>query len=382
MSKREISLNISLRSGKKVPKSDNSEGDNQQEDPKGEPSTNNQDSQLLDIREDIEELVDERESNNSPNHESETDPNPRAKMSTFNLQHAIKLIPEYDGNPATLHRFLQVAKIQYARATEEDDKLEFLDLIKSKLSGRAYNVILRYNEYQSWDELKMALEKHFSKERSIQIVQTELFNIRQSYGESVAHFSERIEKLLEELDIASSKGQTIEGGKAIRLLNEKTAINNFKSGLRNPLKLILKATQHESLRAAIDMALEEERLLEADNKREGSGFRSFPVRKNTGQETKQNKSNPNKNSTLTNNNHSKTADYLRNQVTVVDDDRKVKFCRYCKNKGHEIQECRKRQFNNNKSRTNRATTSNANSIPGNDSSPGSNDATARAADLK
>lgn len=358
-----MAIAITLRSGKQIGNT---------------PTTSNQDSDNVS---DVEEsLLD-----SNPNFKTE---DKAVKMSSFNISHALKLIPEYDGDSKTLHRFIQVCKIQYARATSAEHKAEFLDLIRSKLAGRAYDVILRHNTYSTWEEIERALQNEFSKDRSPQIIQTEMFNLQQGFRENVLEYASRIERLLEELDISTTKNESAVGSNAIRKLNQQMAINNFKRGLRHPLKLILKATRHETLREAIDYAAEEEKLLETERKlNPTTSFRTSTPNtprkqcqfcKNFGHEANECR----KLSYRLNNSSTVMPKFppKREQINNINRSSNIpeqKICRYCKNLGHDIQHCRKREYNNKQYEQN-----NASSSQGNGQTPSSSGTGTRAHLLK
>lgn len=200
---------------------------------------------------------------NNPTENLITDINPQTRtiMAKFDIGQATKMIPEFSGNSTELHRFLQLAEIQYKRTNTNEEKLDFLDIIISKISGRAYNTILRYKNFDDWGELKTSLIEKFSKTRSTQLVQIDVFALNQGYKESVSSYSERAEKLLDELNIASvTDSMSNDGSKAIRELNGVTVMNNFINGLRDPLKLIVRTARKASLSEAIELAIDEEKL--------------------------------------------------------------------------------------------------------------------------
>ena len=64
----------------------------------------------------------------------------------FNIHTALKLIPEFDGTSSQLHKSSVCCEIILNPLTEPADIKNCLEIIKSKLSGPAYD-IARYEEF-------------------------------------------------------------------------------------------------------------------------------------------------------------------------------------------------------------------------------------------
>ena len=295
--------------------------------------------------------------NNNPNLSLTRPPNPSPRtnqsvptMSSFNISQAYKVIPEFDGNSFNLHRFIQIADMQFRRASTANDKDDFLEIINSKLVGRAYDAVFRYNTYDSWDILKKTLNLHFNKQRSMQLIHADIFSIKQNFREPMDLYSQKAEKLLDELNIASTVNITGEGGNAVRINNELLVLNSFVNGLKDPLRLILRAARTTTLREAIILAFEEEKLLVP-----ATSARLFCLNcKTNDHHTNNCRVNKNfhnnrqlSNVPINNNLHpnfplpkfSETNQYFKPEGNPVE-------CRYCKKPGHVIENCRKRAYNN------------------------------------
>lgn len=187
------------------------------------------------------------------------DKNIQMAVSRFDFNQALKLIPEFSGDPNALTRFLQICEIQAKKASEiaADNKTsDLIDLLKSKISGHAYSVTFQSREFTTWQELATVLKQNFARKRPLQTVQGELFSCVHESRETVLDYANKVIKLLEELNsvsVADSKVLNAE----VKQLNETTAINNFKRGLRHPLKLIVKTQTHSTLQDAINFAINE-----------------------------------------------------------------------------------------------------------------------------
>lgn len=216
----------------------------------------------------------------------------QTKMSSLDLNIALKIIPEFDGTSSQLHKFIACSNTVNDSLNAADKKL-FLDfVVKPKLLGAAYEVV-KYKEFHTYESLRDELKLKFSITRSIAHIQSELFNIQQLENEQVRSYAERVQKLLSELNDACIASQGEDAADVIRSINSITAIKSFENGLNSNLKVIIKACRFTDLKEAIEKAMEEEL--------------SFPS---------------------------------KNASNVI-------TCSYCKNVGHHISACRKRMYNNN-----------------------------------
>lgn len=126
----------------------------------------------------------------------------------FSVEMALKMIPDFSGNRENLHKFLACCDIVSPMATTRADKEMLLNVIKTKLSGSAYNLI-KYREFATYDDLKLILEEQYLERRTMAQIQTELLNCRQHHNESVREFANRVERITLDLTDAgiASEGQ-------------------------------------------------------------------------------------------------------------------------------------------------------------------------------
>lgn len=275
-------------------------------------------------------------------------------MTNLNCELALKIIPEFNGeNSHDLERFISCCEIVETPLSAAE-KLKFLKLLNVKLSGKAHDV-LRFNTFDTFDNLKAELIAQFGESRSIETLSVELMDVRQERDETVRSYANRVEKILSMLDSACVLREGNAAAQTIRNLNSGRALKSFQEGLRDPIKLLIKASRFPTLKEAINGAIEEEAVLAHTNckgnsvQTNNSNKPNQQVKCNFCQKTghiasscfkKQNQSrlnpqvnNPNFkfNSSSHDNTHLKKIN---------------KFCNYCKNSGHVIDECRKRQRNN------------------------------------
>lgn len=300
----------------------------------------------------------------------------------LNVGTALKIVPEFSGeSPRDLDRFISCCEI-VVEPLDAPEKLKFIRLLNAKLTGKAHDV-LQFNKFESFEELKQELISQFGESKSVESLTYELISVRQDNKEDVRSYANKIEKILSMLDSACIKREGTEAARAIRNLNASTALKSFEEGLREPIKLVIKASRFKTLKEAINAAVEEEivvaqrRNLTQSNPSSNqnsqaskcnichkSGHLANNCFKRQSNSNKPNgaqfrPTNPSVNNSNVNNTGFKFNNPNSNEVSNI---RKInKFCNYCKYTGHVIDECRKRQHNNNlRSQSSNSSNANAN----------------------
>ncbi|KAG5871457.1 hypothetical protein JTB14_026909 [Gonioctena quinquepunctata] len=131
-------------------------------------------------------------------------------MPKLNTDFAMNIIPEFNGDRSMLHKFLTCCDIVYSDLGQADsarDEPTLINIVKSKLSGTAYNIV-KYKDFEHWADLRQQLQAEFLEQRTIGQLQSELLNIRQNFTEDVRSYSNRVLRLLSDLNDAciASKG--------------------------------------------------------------------------------------------------------------------------------------------------------------------------------
>lgn len=291
----------------------------------------------------------------------------------------LQIIPEYDGNPYELHKFLTCCGIIYDPLTVIDDRVLFMKIINSKLTHSAYELV-KYREFVSYTELVDALKKQFSCQRTRSQINQDMSACVQGPTEKVIEFSNKIEKLLMELDLASStSGEVLH--KSVKKINDDNALNFFINGLRGPYSIIVRASRPTNLRDAINFAIDEELRLPQSNTLKNqiichfcnkighvmndcrlrrvcsrchkSGHFARDCKVNTNFNNN-NYSNNNYNRINSHHNNNSQNNNTHNNVMNKNVSNGIRYssvdasvvCNYCKNKGHILRDCRKRKYNN------------------------------------
>lgn len=175
----------------------------------------------------------------------------------FNIDTALKLIPNFDGKSSNLHKFTSCCDLMYNSITIDNDKKLFLEFLKNKLDGSAYDVV-RYMKFENWNDLKKELELKFKEFKSVDVLQSELSNCKQQQNETVRNFVDRIQKLVSDLNEACINRDGEDFIDFIKKHNNASALGVFKNGLKYPLNIIVKSGNYNSLNDAINRAIEEE----------------------------------------------------------------------------------------------------------------------------
>lgn len=175
-------------------------------------------------------------------------------MTSLTIPEALRLVPEFDRNNAQLHQFLNACETVLTLIAEKY-KVNFYKVLRLKLKDKAYDII-KYEELKEFKDLKTKLIAQFIETRSLETIQVELVTAKQHQFESDVEYSIRVERLLSDLNSACISSGTAENiSKPIRDLNARRALRAYQEGLREPLKLLVKASRYTTLKSAIDAAI-------------------------------------------------------------------------------------------------------------------------------
>lgn len=271
-----------------------------------------------------------------------------ADKMTFNLDLAIKIIPEFDGNGQSgeLHKFIRCCELVYKPINTDPEKKKFLEFIPTRLCGLAYD-ITQYKEYKTWDELKLDLKCNFSKQRPHYQILNELMSSKQNRNESVRDFANRVEKLLANLNEVAitnftDKDPSEEAITAVKNGNNHTALKAFERGLNREIGVVIRACRFDKLKDAISKANEEELCFYPHDEQ------SISKPKNKYQNIVSNHSNLrchtcNKIGHTSNVCYSKQS-FSNARVFKPNVNNAKVICEFCKNFGHVVNDCRKKAF--------------------------------------
>lgn len=228
------------------------------------------------------------------------------------------LVPEYNGDQATLSDFISACNFISEQIEEADPAVTqgFLFVVKNKLVDKAKQFISSRN-INDWPSIRQLLIGHFGDCRDTESLLRDLTACIQKHSETPRTFVQRIENLLTKLRNTISLDETLTNPIRATLNNshERIALKTLLAGLSDPIGSIIRSQRPASIDEAIQLIIEEENIYYLKNK-------------NSPQISKQSQK-------------------IVPRANFSNDQRRdYKSCNYCKKIGHTINECRKRQFNN------------------------------------
>lgn len=291
------------------------------------------------------------QNSNGGNNQGQNQTPMNVKFST--LEHMIK---PFSGDRNKLYQFIDNCDTAVKLAAN-DQKPVLLDIIKCNILDSARHMI-RNRDFNDWSELRTYLIEAYTDRRSHGQWQTELHSCIQKPGQDVLSYGNRVEFFLAKLMNSLDPGTTPEERKANVKYLQSEAKEAFIRGLNGDLYTLVKSQNPTSLEDAIAIAQTEEIQLKSKGalSRISRSNLTEQVRKlnihdynvNRNQNQNQNRYNANPNNFNRNqgNFHQNRNQQRNNFSGNFNKSNTGKFCNYCKNVGHEIAECRKRQYNN------------------------------------
>ncbi|XP_030032616.1 uncharacterized protein LOC115449061 [Manduca sexta] len=262
-----------------------------------------------------------------------------AQMSQIDLNVLIKFVGTFDGSREKLSPFLNNCRnaINLASASQTDTLLKY---ILSRLEGKA-ETACDVKEFTSWSQLEDFLKTQFGESKHYAYLLSDLQECRQGRNETVSHYSLRVEaclaKLLTEINISIPTRKKDELAGRVAAMQD-LALNVFIIGLQPGLSTVVRCRDPGSLNEAINFATAEEKILGISRKYQGPSTSQYSPDQRKPNYTQ-------------NNTSSFSRPRPQNQPPFRPNS-SAPICRYCKNIGHTIENCRKREYNNQNRRFN------------------------------
>lgn len=272
----------------------------------------------------------------------------QVKMSEIDLNILIKFIGTFDGSRDALSPFLNNCRnaINLASSSQTDILLKY---ILSRLQGKA-ETACAVKEFTKWQQLEEFLKTQFGDVKHYSYLLSDLQECKQGRNESVSQYSLRIEsclaKLLTEINISIPTKKKDELAGRVAAMQD-LALNTFTIGLHPQLSTVVRCKDPNTLNEAINFASAEEKILGISNRKHqvssSNANQQTQYRQNSFNSRSQNQP---WNQPGPSNSNFRPQGQPWNQPGPSNSN--VLVCRYCKNIGHSIENCRKRQFNNNR----------------------------------
>lgn len=312
----------------------------------------------------------------------------------LSLEFLVKLIPDtFDGDRYKLRSFIKQVDAAF-ELSQPFQHRPLLSYTKSKIIGKAREQVDIHCNLTTWPEVADLLLTLYQDRKSLDQLLEELNNMKQEYNENVTQFYQRLEELTSRilglLHSSESAEDTLQG--RLAMINDIT-LNRFIYHTHPQISQMLRYREFRTISQAFTAAIGEEKALRLtyptricknchrtnhsthecfSNNRKPQFVQSpKPVHyQNVIRSSHQNYPNTSSNFyQRTNNtsyqNHPNSASgstqrigntpWVNRQSSVPNSYQRannasqngpVKQCNYCKNIGHVISECRKREYNN------------------------------------
>lgn len=173
----------------------------------------------------------------------------------FDLRTAASLLPRIDKSEDVIIQLIDAIEL-YNELLDANGKQSLINyVLKTRLTQNAK--IRLAASYNSVEELVKDMRTHLLTKKSAIALSNNLNTCRQNTN-TVDEFGQEIEKLVNELTISQSEGDT-DATSVLTKVNEKLAISAFANGLNNQeLRTVIKARNYHTLQEAICGAKTEE----------------------------------------------------------------------------------------------------------------------------
>lgn len=255
-----------------------------------------------------------------------------------------KFIKPFDGSREKLNPFIANCQSAFSTATKAQKPILF-KFILSQLTDKA-ETTCSVKEFESFEQFIEFLKQQFGERKHYAHLLTELQDCKQNSAETVNQFALKIEtclaKLLTEINISIPTKKKMELAGRVAAMQD-LALHTFIIGLLPRVSQVVRCRNPDSLNSAISFAVEEEKIISSIYKRSTSNtYSSNDKFKNTNSRRDFHSSR-----SPTPRNHQSDQSKIVNTNDMI--------CRYCKNIGHTIENCRKRQYNNSRNQSSAST---------------------------
>lgn len=175
---------------------------------------------------------------------------------------ALRLLPEFDGNPNILTRFINLSDQlvrQYIKNEPgyELSNLSLLNGILNKITGPAARTINSNGIPQTWNGIRSALINNFADQRDETSLYNDLALLTQGPSTPQEYY-EKCQNLFSTIMTYISLHETIESTiEAKRTLYKKLTLQAYLRGLRDPLGYRIRCMRPETIEKALEFVHEE-----------------------------------------------------------------------------------------------------------------------------
>lgn len=266
----------------------------------------------------------------------------------FPINVLCNFISPYKGDRETLTAFLTNCQNALDLASA-NQKLLLFKYIIARLEGKA-QVACANKVFDNFQSLKSFLKQNFGETKHYNHLLLDLQSCKQQSNENVTQFALRIESCLTDLQSEIHNSESLKKDLSGRIaMTEDLALYTFTLGLHPRLGNNVRCRSPKTLNEAINVAMEEEKIQNLLFKTTSSVSTSSlrPKCRICGKPGHSDFECPNKQRRVFPRNISDS----QNPSTSYQNTSSQVFCKYCKHTGHDISQCRKRKYNNERNRT-------------------------------
>lgn len=178
---------------------------------------------------------------------------------TDTILKALRLVPEFDGNPNVLARFIRLCDrlVETYESANELEQLCLINGILNRITGPAATTINSNGIPENWDGIKNALINNFTDQRD----ETTLYNdlaIQTQGPSSPQEFYDRCQTLFSTIMTYVTLHETVNTTiEAKRDLYKKLTMQSFVRGLKEPLGSRIRCMRPVTIEKALEYVQEE-----------------------------------------------------------------------------------------------------------------------------
>lgn len=181
-------------------------------------------------------------------------------VSLDDILKALRLVPEFDGNPNVLTRFIALCEqivIQYGQNQSELNQVALLNGILNKITGPAARLINTNGIPNDWGGIRNALINNFADHRDEAALYNDLALLKQG-SDSPQEYYERCQNLFSTVMTYVSLHDTEQSViNAKRILYRKVTLQSYLRGLKDPLGSRIRCMRPETIEKALEFVHEE-----------------------------------------------------------------------------------------------------------------------------
>lgn len=178
----------------------------------------------------------------------------------------LKHVPEFDGNKEKLNNFIEIITCLSEELNENQNIEKLIEFaIKTKVTETARSKLSAVAFPNTLISFQNTFRQIFVTTRNALIIQKDIQKEYQG-GRTVSEYSDKLQKLVVEINNVHIKEQGEAHKEVILKLNDQLALNSFKVGINEHLKPTVLASRPKTLEEAVNIALEVEKPRSVINK--------------------------------------------------------------------------------------------------------------------